>query len=378
MRILQISSALDERFGGPPNVVSNLQRQFENYNPLNSLLVFGQGRSSSLDSYENCELKYSKVTYFRRKRSSQYGKLLNLAELRIFIAQFKKCDIVITHQVYNFQNIYVYFFSKILRKPYVMIPHGTLTDRIRKVNYAKKFIPDWLIFSRIILNAIQIGVASRMEFDQLPPAFKSKGTIFGMGIPKLSTEVGKISGVAPTKVFLFLGRITEVKGLRNTVRAFEVLRKIHPDITLKIAGDGDANFISGLKLLVTKLGIGNFVEFHGWANSKDKEKLFKECDYLILNSESENFAMVVAEAQLRGLPVLVTRNVGIAEIVAEVNSGVVIENSEVDKIVSGVNELITNDYLSMSKNGREKMRDLAWENVASYWINSIEKSITKR
>ena len=88
--------------------------------------------------------------------------------------------------------------------------------------------------------------------------------------------------------------------------------------------------------------------------------------------------MVVAEAQLRGLPVLVTRNVGIAEIVAEVNSGVVIENSEVDKIVSGVNELITNDYLSMSKNGREKMRDLTWENVASYWINSIEKSITKR
>ena len=73
--------------------------------------------------------------------------------------------------------------------------------------------------------------------------------------------------------------------------------------TLEIAGNGEENYISNLKLNAQDL---RNVHFVGAKYGEEKWEFLRSADVMVLPTHSENFGIVVAEALAMGVPVITT------------------------------------------------------------------------
>jgi glycosyltransferase involved in cell wall biosynthesis len=122
---------------------------------------------------------------------------------------------------------------------------------------------------------------------------------------------------------LSFGRISWKKALDRVISALTEL----PEASALIAGNGEEKEVARLQRLAADLGVTSRVRFLArHIDGADKEALFASARVFALPSLSENFGNVVAEAMVRGLPVLVTEGVGTAELVRESNAGLTASN----------------------------------------------------
>lgn len=108
-----------------------------------------------------------------------------------------------------------------------------------------------------------------------------------------------------TKV-LFLARIEEAKGIYTTIDSFEILIKKHPEMKLRIVGDG--NTLEKVIEYVQSKQINN-IYFTGSLSGSQLQKEFLMADLYILPTHGEGMPTSVLEAMAFGLPVI-TRPVG--------------------------------------------------------------------
>ena len=113
-----------------------------------------------------------------------------------------------------------------------------------------------------------------------------------------------------TNKLLFLSRVHPKKGVDLLLQAFCELRTLDGqlcDYVLQIAGEGDNAYLSSLRSLADRLGVGEYVQWLGGVYGDRKWELIREADLLVLPTHSENFGIVVAEAMASGTPVLTTK-----------------------------------------------------------------------
>lgn len=140
---------------------------------------------------------------------------------------------------------------------------------------------------------------------------------------ELETEVG-ISDLPETTTkpkrkpnqlhMVHVGRIVRTKGLRDAIRAMAQLEDL-PDVTLKIAGDGED--IGACQQEVEELGLSSKVHFLGKKNRNEVEALYKEADLFLFPSFREPTGIVLFEAMRHGLPILTTNLGGPGHIVTD-------------------------------------------------------------
>jgi glycosyltransferase involved in cell wall biosynthesis len=116
---------------------------------------------------------------------------------------------------------------------------------------------------------------------------------------------------------IFLSRIEEKKGLDLLINA---LPHLTFPFTLTIAGDGDSNYVDGLKTLAKNNGHEQSVNWLGFQN-ENKFELLKSHDLLVLPSYDENFGNVVIESLSQGTAVLLSEFVGLSAYVVQKKLG---------------------------------------------------------
>jgi len=130
--------------------------------------------------------------------------------------------------------------------------------------------------------------------------------------------------------YCFLGRVTEVKGIRTLCKAASQL-----PYKLKVIGGGD--LLDELKQEFSNSQIrDNKVEFLGQMNWEEFRPILEGAKFMVLPSEwSENNPLTVIESQSLGTPVLGARIGGIPELIVENDSLSVDRDSLlVDKFMS--------------------------------------------
>ncbi len=133
--------------------------------------------------------------------------------------------------------------------------------------------------------------------------------VIGHDMPEQVTAPGK---TGKEKNVLFLGRITFQKGPDYFIEAAaEVLKRL-PDVTFFMAGSGD--MMPGMIEKVAEMGIGKHFHFTGFLRGEDVERIFRMSDLYVMPSVSEPFGISPLEATRYGVPVILSRQSGVAEI----------------------------------------------------------------
>ncbi|MDE6802901.1 MAG: glycosyltransferase family 4 protein, partial [Muribaculaceae bacterium] len=137
--------------------------------------------------------------------------------------------------------------------------------------------------------------------------------------------------------YLFLGRLSQEKGIETIIDAFSRM----PYLRVKIAGRGPLE--AELKKKAESLGLAN-VEFLGFKSGAELQQLTAEAKALILPSRwYENNPMTVIEAYSAGTPAIGAEIGGIPEIVVDGRTGFRFESGDPDSLVEALNKMETLD-----------------------------------
>jgi glycosyltransferase involved in cell wall biosynthesis len=114
------------------------------------------------------------------------------------------------------------------------------------------------------------------------------------------------------KTVLFLGRITYQKGPDYFIEAAAKVLQRFPEVTFVMAGAGD--MLPQMIERVAELGIGKNFHFTGFLHGTEVEQIFAMSDLYVMPSVSEPFGISPLEAMIYDVPVIISRQSGVAEI----------------------------------------------------------------
>jgi glycosyltransferase involved in cell wall biosynthesis len=159
---------------------------------------------------------------------------------------------------------------------------------------------------------------------------------------------------------LFVGTICEKKGIRQLVLAMPIIKKVIPDIQLKIIGnDRVINNKSYKEYLETfiKDDVKNNIKFLGQVSNEQIPKHISESKICVYPSHMESFGLTWLEALSMGKP-LVLGNVGPAkELTKENETAILVNPYNVIEIAEAVIKLLSNSEL-LIKMGINARKDI--------------------
>ena len=277
------------------------------------------------------------------------------------------------HSVYLWPTAAAARLARRAGVPYVVSPRGMLVEElIRARSRLAKSAWIALVERRNLEAAAAIHTASAHEATELAR--------FGWRLPRVETIANGLDPIDPRApdgsapdlaplaaaqpLVLFLGRLARVKRLDRLLRAFARTRAG----TLALVGPDYDRIAGGLESLARELGIAARVRLvPRIVLGPEKEFVFASARALVLPSESESFGNAVLEAMQRGLPVVVTRGVGAAEIVSAAGAGSVVDAEE-GALAQAIDRLLADPEAAraMGEAGRRHVRArYEWDAIAA-------------
>jgi len=127
-------------------------------------------------------------------------------------------------------------------------------------------------------------------------------------------------------VILFVGMNFKTKGLETVIRAAGQVRRIRPNspVHVLVVGRGNKN---KYRKIAFASGCADAVTFTG-AQFESIERFYASADVFALPAQFETFCMVVLEAMATGLPVIISENMGVKDIVRHGTNGFVLPNGD--------------------------------------------------
>jgi glycosyltransferase involved in cell wall biosynthesis len=335
------------RYGGPVFAVHSLCRALVSRGHEIEVYTTNLDGSNNIPGISGATVKLDgvQVRYF----SSNFLRRLSWAPSLAHALSEKvdSFDLVHIHSVFLWPTWAAARAARKVGVPYIISPRGMLIkELIARRNRLIKSAWLNLIEKTNLEQAAAIHVTSELEAEEL--------SHFEWQLPKVvtisngvddpnsdnsanhSADVKELVNGAP--YILFLGRLSWKKGLDRLLRAFALTS--HGKLV--IAGTDDENMIPNLSQIVQNLQIRDRVYFlPRTIVDCDKEKLFAAAQVFVLPSYSENFGNTVLEAMRRGLPVVVTPEVGAAEIVVKSHAGIV-ANGDPQALSQAISRLTEN------------------------------------
>ena len=265
----------------------------------------------------------------------------------------KRFDVVVIHGLWQY---HAFGSWRVLRKkniPYVVYCHGML-DPWFKVTYPLKHLKKWLYWPwaeyRVLRDAKAVMFTTEQERLLARQSFwlyQVHETVLPYGIrdphPDFSKhenrEAGSNDGASMDFNILFLARLHPKKNLEILLKAFAVVHRRNSNLKLKIGGaSSDVGYgLSLRKLAHEDLSIPEEkIDWIGFIEGEAKKDLLESADLFVLPSSQENFGFSVVEALAYGLPVIISKEINIAEQIQKEEVGGVFDGS-LDDLISKMN-----------------------------------------
>lgn len=316
MRVLRVSAGLDPAHGGPPvsTVTSCLAALAVGVETVVAAVYEPEGA----ELVARLEAGGAEVVSFPLARHAP-GLAWRWSVSPALSAWVRRhaggFDVLHAHGAWTYTTLTTLLAGLRAGRPVVLSPHESLTDFDLGTSgpadaLLKKAVRSWyrrsfaaLVFASELEREASHGSKRRaaviphaLELPSAPAASTSNGTL----------RVG------------FLGRFDPKKNLDV------VLEALPSGAVLHIAGDGTPEARAAAVDWARAAGVEDRTTWHGFVRGHDKESFFAGIDVLAMPSEFEGFGLAAAEALAAGVPVVVSRNTGIAPIVERHGCGAVV------------------------------------------------------
>ncbi len=167
------------------------------------------------------------------------------------------------------------------------------------------------------------------------------------------------------RVVLYVGRLAVMKGVDTFVRAAARVVTVVPDALFVVAGEGPE--YPHLVRLAAELGIGDHVMFLGKVSEEEREVLLRGSSVFVLPSVVEPFGIAALEAMAAGVPTIISKTSGVAEI----SSGTFrVDFWDVEEFASRIAELL--EYPTLRRSMGEQGR---WEALREGWPERARETV---
>lgn len=239
-----------------------------------------------------------------------------------------------------------------------------------------------------LVGSIFEPLVFKMFYKKVPFITVSKSTKRGLmqwGIPGENITV-IYNGIEKTefknnvvkekeKTVIYLGTLSEDKGIKDAVETFSVLSQQYNDMQFWIVGKGESGYRKELELLVDKLRINRKVKFWGYVSNEKKFELLARAHVLINPSVCEGWGLVVIEAASVGTPTVAYNVSGLRDSIINGETGILSNERNFESLATEISKLLENKerYGKISRNAIIWSKKFSWEKAAGMSISLIDR-----
>lgn len=245
-----------------------------------------------------------------------------------------------------------------------------------KLNLARFSLKKFLI-NRLLVQARYLDLASSFRVDyfianssyiqkRIMKCYRRSSIVLHPPCP----QIGVTSAEQPEEYFFTCSRLVAYKNVDLIARAFG---ELHPDLVLKIAGDGPDRKV--IEKLANKF---RNVEYLGRVSEAQKASLLRKAKAFVYAAK-EDFGIVPVEAQSCGTPVIAYGVGGIVDTVASIGetspTGVLFESQTIESLSNGINKFINTADKKWRLNAIENSKQFSSEKFKKNFSDYVSKVI---
>ncbi len=276
------------------------------------------------------------------------------------IARTEQFDIIHSHDWLTYPaGIHA---KQVTGKPLVIHVHATEYDRSRgKPNPTVFGIErDGMTHADHIITVSNLTRQTVIDKYGIDPA---KVTTVHNAVVPLSDELLNVEVNKPKeKVVTFLGRITMQKGPEYFVEAAAKVLRLDHNVRFVMAGSGD--MMDKMIRLAAERGIADRFHFPGFQKGKQVYEMLKASDVYIMPSVSEPFGISPLEAMQMGVPSIISKQSGCAEILTNV---IKTDYWDIDDMADAIHSIITYPamYNQLREDGLDEVAQITWDKAGA-------------
>lgn len=251
--------------------------------------------------------------------------------------------------------------KKVSGKPLVVHVHATEYDRsgehvdaqVHAIEYQGMTEADCIV---AVSNWTKKIIMSRYNL----PENKVKVVHNGIVSKKIAERKPSIPPVG-SHIVTFLGRITHQKGPLFFVEAARKVLDRIPDAHFVVAGSGD--MMPLMIERIAQLRMSSHFHFTGFLKGKDIEKVWSMSNVYVMPSVSEPFGIAPLEAIQAGVPVIISNQSGVAEVMPH---AIKVDFWNSQELAAAICSVLKYKSLSntLAKNSAEEIGDITWIRAA--------------
>lgn len=258
-------------------------------------------------------------------------------------------------------------------KPFVAHVHSTEYERT--AHHIDQGIFE--IEKQALLKANAVIAVSHMAREVLIRRYdidESKITVVynGVDCPESNPAMHPSNIVRDEKIVLFMGRMTLQKGPEYFLAAARKVLSVMGNVRFIMAGSGE--LLEQTMGLAEQLGIADRVIFPGFLRGDEVERAFRSADLYVMPSVSDPFGIAALEAASFDVPVLVSRQSGVSEVMRHVLKA---DFWDIDDMADKIVAVLRHPPLqaALRKHGGFEVRNLKWSNAASQVVGVYQAAL---
>jgi len=279
------------------------------------------------------------------------------------IAQFLDFDVIHAHDWLTFPAGLA--AREVTGKPLIVHVHNTIFDRglgsasdtERSIEYEGIHQADGVIVVSNYTKDILVkkyGVAP----DKIEVVHNAIGSVI------LAEHVRTLEDMKKqgTSIVLYHGRVTLQKGVEYFVRAAATVLAYKPNVLFIISGSGDRV----REQIIEEVAHQNLSEHFLFVENvwgRDRDRLYRSADVLVMPSVSEPFGIVPLEALAQETPVIVSKQSGVAEVL---KGALKVDFWDTDEMANKILAVLEHKVLQeeLTRRGKEDIILLSWKGVS--------------
>lgn len=284
---------------------------------------------------------------------AEYGHLAKFRHMALMPGPLARVindtQVDLLHAHFGVEGVFAMEAARRSSIPLVVTLHGfDVTRSPRALRWSRNY--SWLAYERLRSRLF----ASPAHFICVSQHIRSRAISLGVAPERIEVipTGSRISDAANRALsdremrLVHVGRLVEKKGTRYLLEAFAKIAVKHPDVRLRVVGDGELR--AELERRSDALGLGGRVVFLGALTHAETLGEIRDATIVVVPSvtasdgDSEGLPQVLLEAGAARKPIVATNHSGIPDMIVDQVNGVLVEERDTAALAQAIELLVDN------------------------------------